>query len=322
MDVQAKGAVTSGGGPAPSVNAGTNADETVSRRGLLARAAAVLAGAVATLALPSVAEAADGDYLQVNQHKLQDGTSGTGVYTSGDSIKGGFAKYNSGVYGSSESGYGVRGDTSHASYAGVLGWSLYGHGVKGQATNNGVGVLGESAGTNTAGVKGHATGTGSRGVYGYSDAALGGGAGVEGYAKSGNGVYGWTGGARMTGVLGEHKSGGTGVFGRSGSGQGLYGVSTTGTGVRAVSPSGAALDVQGIAKFTQSGRATISSGLRERLVNGAKVGTGSAILVTPNGDLGSGVYVKYAVRTGATQFKIVFSKATTKAGTCSWFVLN
>ena len=52
------------------------------------------------------------------------------------------------------------------------------------------------------------------------------------------------------------------------------------------------------------------------------VGTAAKILATPQGSLGSGVYVAYAARSSATKIKISLNKKSTKKGKVAWFVLD
>jgi hypothetical protein len=87
--------------------------------------------------------------------------------------------------------------------------------IKGNSTNHN-GILGISGGTSTAGVRGEATGT------------------------AGNGIYGIASGTSGVGVYGQGTSSSTGV----------YGWSNSGTGVKAFSSSGLALDVIGKLKIS------------------------------------------------------------------------
>lgn len=181
--------------------------------------------------------------------------------------------------------------------------------------------------------------TGSTGVYSHGTTY-----GVYGFSESGTAVR-----ARSTVGTAVHAAGdvgmqavgeslgltaecpaGTAVQASSTTGTGIrargivgvLGESSTGTGVRAVSASGPALKVEGRATFTQAGRIYISSGKSYVTVSGPKVGTGSAILATLNGNAGSGVYVKCAVRVSATAFKVYLSKAATRNVAISYFVIN
>jgi hypothetical protein len=168
-------------------------------------------------------------------------------------------------------------------------------GLWGRSTSGGVGVIGES--TLYDGVQGFSSGVGASGVWGRSDAS--GGAGVTGDGP------------------------GYGLHGRSTAGLGVRGASTTGTGVSAESTSGAALSVVGKATFSRSGKATLARKKSSIIVPVASgVSTTAMILVTLQGEAGSGVYVKYAKRYSATTIKIQLNKKSTKASSIAWMILD
>jgi hypothetical protein len=109
---------------------------------------------------------------------------------------------------------------------GIHGESALGNGIRGRGQVDG--VIGESPGNRS-------------GVVGFS----GGGDAPAGPAK--------------TGVYGEasHDANARGVTGKSTAGQGVRGEATTGIGVEAVATTGLALDVNGRAQFSRSGRASV-----------------------------------------------------------------
>ncbi len=175
----------------------TTAPGTVRRRGLVAAAAVLAAGAVAknlTDAQP-VAAITYSEQLVVNvnfsnayaANITNNDTSGYGGGVYGQGVTGvkGYTGVTSapttGVYGESATGNGVYG-LSHGSTSsaiGVYGTSGGGTGVAGVSTGNAAGVVGQSA---TNGVYGNSTGSAgnSIGVYGASNGAGGPGvAGVE-----------------------------------------------------------------------------------------------------------------------------------------------
>jgi hypothetical protein len=86
---------------------------------------------------------------------------------------------------------------------------------------------------------------------------------------------------------------------------------------------GIAVYAVGKVLLSRSGKVTISKGKSSATVTVASgVETGAMILVTPQGDGGSGVYVKYAARAGATSFKIVLTKKATKTAKYAWVILS
>jgi hypothetical protein len=99
---------------------------------------------------------------------------------------------------------------------------------------------------------------------------------------------------------------------------GLYGVQATHD-----SDSGIALKVDGRASFSRSGQGTVAKNASSKSVTVASgVSTTSRILVTLQGDGGSGVYLKYAARTSATAFKVVLIKKAAKAVKFSWMIAD
>ncbi len=102
--------------------------------------------------------------------------------------------------GSDVSGSGVWGDSSNGN--GVSGTSSGGPGVYGEATGDGTGVFGYSAGTNGSGVVGNNNSTNALGIL----------AGRERVSNNTAGVYGES---DHAGVYGHDTANGTGVFGHS-----------------------------------------------------------------------------------------------------------
>lgn len=295
-------------------NAEVRDTERVSRRAMLAKGAALAAGVVAAGvaggALTDKAEAADGDNVVLGNENIGNSTivrdqnpdprveavlaacgSGTGVGVGGCTNQGG------------EKSAGVYGKSSHASSPGVLGTSDPGVGMRGTSSEANA-VEGES--------------TGGHGVYGLSSAT--GKAGVFGQNGTEVGVFGTS--TIGAGVKGESTSG-PGVVGSSADGVGIDGTTGTGTALKATSKgTGTALQVAGTAKFSQAGRSSVARGKSYRIVTGPKVAASSAIVVTLNGDPGYGVFLKHAVRTGATSFKVQLNKTAARTVYFSYFVIN
>ncbi len=172
------------------------------------------------------------------------------------------------------------------------------------------GTYGEAAGTNPTGVwgqGGNASSGSSTGVYGEGDT------GVWGFG-------GW-------GVFGASDATGTGVYGFSGASvpaapahTGVFGYSDSGTGVYARAATGTALYVNGKAKFSRSGRATIGSGKSSLVVTLAGVTTASLVFAVLYSNR-SGRYVR-AVAPTTGKFTIYLNAAVTSSTYVSWFVVN
>jgi hypothetical protein len=118
------------------------------------------------------------------------------------------------VYGKSNIGIGVWGETSGQSGAGVYGTTT---------VDNGIGVQGQTSGSFARAVFGAATGPFGTGVRGESLS----GDGVFGTSQN-YGVHGLTGGSFASGVFGESSGSGNGVLGISTTGVGVYGKSDNG----------------------------------------------------------------------------------------------
>jgi hypothetical protein len=241
----------------------------------------------------------------IGVHGLADGV-GSAVF--GEATASGL-----GVYGKSASATGVKG------LGGPTG--VYGSGTKtgveGSAGNTGTGVYGHNSGSTGIGVWGKTGGTGSAvygqattnglGVFGVSTSGTGvkgSGAtrGVHGTTSTGSGLYGENTGSVGIGV--EGKTGGTGsaVYGQATTnGVGVYGVSANGTGVWATSPNGTALQVNGKAKFSRSGIATVAAGATS--LNVSVTGMTASSMVIATAQQNGNVSVKAAVPS-AGSFKL------------------
>lgn len=194
--------------------------------------------------------------------------SGSGVFGK-TQLQSGYAPGAAGVWGDSNSFFGVLGTSNTAD--GVLGLSTAGSGVEGRSfsfdgvhgnsssasgvagtSTAGAGVWGESGGFD--GVHGHTSAQNAAGVAGFSDQF---GPGVFGRGFFGNGIFGTTSGG--AGVWGE-SAGGDGVHGHTshdnnaasgvaglgdGAAYGVYGSSADGDGVFGHSNTGYAMAADG-----------------------------------------------------------------------------
>jgi hypothetical protein len=195
------------------------------------------------------------------------------------------------------------------------------------ATGVGIGIRGEG----TQAVVGDASvaGPGSIGVYGLSDGN-----------ESGYGVYGqhgdssgtWTGGGQA--VRGEsYSENGTGVFGQ-GPQYGVYGQTengaagfflasgSTGTALRGSAPDGTALDVNGVAKFSRSGQASVGSGTSQVTVSSVPLSASSLVLAVLKTNL-TNTHVRAVVpNVAGSSFVIYLNRPAPGAGSIAWFVVN
>jgi hypothetical protein len=241
----------------------------------------------------------------------------------------------------SDQAVGVYGESGGASGVGVYGYvptNVVGHG--------GYGVLGRTESPVSAGVKGISKGVGvvgqggeQMGVWGFSDQSfgvLGDGfgpspAGVVGRSAAGTGVAGTSGVGSMTfpettGVFG--RAGGvasTGVMGVSSDGIALRGETADGTALKVeATGAGRALEADGPVKFSTSGVGTIASGTANKQVTpGVDLGPQSKLIVTLNGNPGTGITLWRAVINGSTDTFTVFLTGPAAADTrFCWFVLS
>lgn len=233
-----------------------------------------------------------------------------------------------GVFGySSTGGYGV--DGRAPGYIGV-----YGEGdtaVLAIGTSNGVDAHGDTA------IEGFGT---TYGVRGSGDT------GVYGQGSTANGVFGQTNASTASGVYGQNDAGGFGVAGRAVNGTGLFGdaahgtgawastedgtalkvtAGTGGTGITATAP-GVALSVQGKAKFSRSGVATVA-GTTAAPTNSVKVSlpiTAKSMMTATLQTYVPGIFVVAAVPDVAGgSFTIYLNKqVSTSVGPVSWMVVE
>jgi hypothetical protein len=293
-----------------------------SRRQLLAGGTGALAAVLAAeaLARPAPAAAANGDPVILGQQN--DATSATVITNSTDTqvaLHCIGTSSSGGVWGSSDIGTGVAGETNTG--LGVFGrGGSTGIGVRGLAQQHAA-VSGESGGDGVYGQSGNIRTSDSTrtGVHGVTDSTtagavwgenVGGGPGVKGTASTGDGVGGIT-------------SSGHGVIGLStGTGDGVAGASAGGTGVLAVGNK-TALKVQGPAAFSRSGVLTIKAGHSTATKTRIALTPASFVLATIQGNV-AGVYVQGVtlVTRSPRSFTIHLNKTVSKNLKVAWFAVN
>ena len=296
-----------GGGPAPAAEQGKQGRRNF-LTGLAAGAAGVAAlGASVVSAQPARASTGDSwtlgaantagglTFLDMTANPYSDpalrvSTEGQGPAVEGDNHGGG-----PGVMGTTGTGTGV-------ASPGVLGQAGADAGVGVFGTGD-IGVRGDSPGATSTqvGVKGSAGGPQGIGVQGT------GFKGVEGVSPN-YGVYG---------------AGFFGVYGLSPVGAGVYGDSSAAAvpGVLASSQvsGGLALSVQGFAKFSTAGKATVAAGASKVTVTLAKVVATDSVLATVQGS--KPVSVKNATAS-AGKITITLTGTTSSSVTVSYLVLR
>lgn len=330
-------------------------EQLLDRRDVILKAAVLGGGALAAAALaPGEALAADGDVVKVGQ--LATTNSVNPVFTGSNTGPGaglevraakndGVRAFTQGavksaVYGSHEGdGWGIFGAGRRA---GVHGESLTGGaGVEGLSTKGGPGVhgwseqgdgtVGRSTAVGKSGVWGDHLGDGW-GIFGSGKRAgvrgqsTTGGPGVDGYSTQGDGVAGSAIAPFKSGVYGLNLNDkGYGVWARGGM-AGVEGVAAGkwGVGVSARNENGGVgLGVLGKVSLERSGTGKTAKGAKSTAVTVPQGVTPDAkILVTMQGNPGAGVFVAYAKRVSATQFRVYFNKACAKAATFAWMVLD
>ncbi len=180
-------------------------------------------------------------------------------------------------------------------------------------------------------------GGGSRGIVGCGGTGVVGIGGVWGVSGEGEtyGVIGH-GASGATGVFGYHAgTTGIGVWGRTGGvgsavygqatagGVGVNGYSASGSGVRASTASGKALEVIGKATFSRSGIVTVSAGTSSKTVTLAGVTTASMVMATIQQKLGtSSIAVKWAVPAAGSFTIYLTGNAPAGGAKVAYFVLN
>jgi hypothetical protein len=276
-----------------------------SRRAVLAAALGGLGAVVVSrFATPESAKAADGDAVLV-------GTARTGATETSITVSGAA----NAIAGSSDTGTGLRG--SSTSLLTVDDPTVAGHST---------GVLGTAGDATDV-----ATNTGETGVYGFSNTSFNSN-GIWGDSLQGTGIFG-TGDTGVYGagywglyaigriaVMGDGSSLDTGVYGFAG--DVVAPTPPAGVGVQASAATTAqvALNVTGKARFSRSGRTSVTSGHYSKKVTMAGVTTSSYIIATLQ-TRRTGVYV-HAVVPAAGYFTIYFNKTVSSTTYVGYLVIN
>jgi hypothetical protein len=159
-------------------------------------------------------------------------------------------------------------------------------------------------------IRAESTASGYSGLWGINNSGIG----VTGDGSI-RGLHGRS-------VLGDGVKGETGALNKSG----VYAVhnGTGGYAVLARSAASTALRVEGSASFTRSGIATIPKNKASIsiLVPGVPLTGTSKFVVTLQKPAGSGVYVQYAIKSGASTFKVYLNKKSSKSSAVAWMVLD
>ena len=263
-----------------------------------------------------------------------------------------------GVHGTSdgpftETGFvaGVLGETDVSGREGVAGLSVDGTGVHGVSVGSSstftgfvAGVVGESNDTSAPregvvglsetgdGTAGYSNAAHRSGVYGENRST---GVGVGAFTTNGTGVNAVS--TNGTGVVGTSTAS-IGVQGQSmGAGSGVKALSATGHAVEAISGGttptivatnstsgggGPALQVNGKASFSRSGKIAVPSGASSVTQTGISLASGSLVLATIQKHLG-GFQIEAAVpNVSGSKLTIFFNKPAPAATTVAWFVVN
>lgn len=163
----------------------------------------------------------------------------------------------------------------------LLGKSNSAHGTTQVITRVGDGLKGQTFAAGHSGVVGFdtSTATGGHGLYGHSIH----GAGVLGISQHGTGITGLGSTVGQSGVAGIDQTaagGAHGVFGQSQHGDGVFATSPHGAALRGQSAHGLALHVEGKAKFSQSGVATVAGGHTSVTVSVPGIAASDIVLAT------------------------------------------
>jgi hypothetical protein len=140
--------------------------------------------------------------------------------------------------------------------------------------------------------------------------------GVEGQGGGiGTGVLGTTLDNTRPGVLEEN------MATTYSAGAGVVGVAPHNIGVQAISSSGTALEVDGVATFSRSGRVTVPAGSAKVSVQNVKLSKASMILATVQ-QAGRPAVRAVVPNVANNRFTIYLVKTATKKAIVAWFVLS
>jgi hypothetical protein len=187
-------------------------------------------------------------------------------------------------------------------------------------TKGGDGLKAQTSAAGHAGLNGVDAGSSAsgHGIYGVSSH----GTGIYGLGQDGNGVVGQTNGNGKSGTAGIDNSpgGGNGVFGQSAKGVAVWGSSGHGTGVRASSEHGIALQVNGKARFTNSGVIVVPSGRNS--ITHSFPGVSPATLVFATIQTPQGGLAIEGAKPDNGSFTLTFSKKTSAELRVAWMLLG
>lgn len=180
--------------------------------------------------------------------------------------------------------------------------------------------------TLTSGVIGVTDNADGAGVEGRSFAS--GGVGVRATGDNGTGVFAQGAGSRGIAVR-ALSTGGSGQIavladGSAGNGEGYAVKAQTKNGIALYGSAvgGYALQVDGLAVFSRSGKVTFSTGQASRTITGRSIIASSLVVATIQG-YAAGVWVAGVVlNTAAQSFTIKLNKAAPKALQVGWFIVN
>ena len=302
----------------PATDAATGADSptadvapsrTTRRTILGAGLGALVATVAASLGRAQPAKAADNEVVQVGQSRLARTVT---------------------VFQNQEN----NNDVLEAKSVGIGNASTGGGAAISGRSDSGNGVIGRS--DSGKGVEGRSNAAGSVGVYGFSN----GGIGVYAYSGAGHALAGYANGPTAFGVFGQAKDeSGFGAVGQNLASQtiGLLGAPKYGVegrapnalgyvGVKASAPEAAvALSVDGVARFTRSGRASVPAGKSFVDVDVPGGMTALTIVVATPMVNRSGVYVQSAVpntTTGEVRINLNKIASATSSTPVAWMVLS
>jgi hypothetical protein len=166
------------------------------------------------------------------------------------------------------------------------------------------------------------TGTGSPVFNGRN---TGGGPGVEVEAAQHDAIRAFAHGANKSSVYASHSGDGYGVYAIAGR-TAVVGRASTAPAIGVYAENyygGLGLSVVGRTELQRSGVAAAVAGNKSVTVTVPQGVSGeSKYLVTMQGNPGTGVFVAYARYFSATQFRVYFNKACTKAAKLAWMVLD
>ena len=262
----------------------------------------------------------------ISSATVNDGT-GLYIFASGSAPGGGDGLY---VVGQGASNKGVRAYCQDGDGVHGIGGAAGVHGSCMSADSASAGVIGDNPASvgvrgegGPAGVFGEAADIGGFGVQGVHQAGVTDGIGVVGFARTGvwgDGSIGVIGQSRRDfGFGGEGDAAGEGGFG-------VYGAATAARGIgvyaTAQAPTSAALQVNGRAVFSSSGRIVVPTGATSATQGGLSLAAASLVLAVLQQNL-PGIAVRAAVPDTVTgSVTVQLTQAPPVDAAVAWIVLN